>query len=157
MTPAGLATRIAVPPVAGFVLVAAYVFVEALGFQPFARTDGDTVSEAAALGHAARALQLIAAGEDASARHQVRAGVVDREEHELTAIEAAILGRHAELVRLLQRSGARHSDSARSICYARMRLPEVLGDLGATGADAPHQESGVETTISTCSAGGGAR
>ncbi len=156
MTPAGLATRITVPPVAGFVLVAAYVFVEALGFQPLARAEGDTVSEAAALGHAARALQLIAAGEDATALHPVRAGVIDQEGHELTAIEAAILGRHAELVRLLQRSGARHSDSARAVCYARMRLPEVLDDLGA-GANARDQEAGVETTLSTCSAGGAAR
>jgi hypothetical protein len=152
MMPNGLAARIALPPLAGFVLVAVYVLVEALGFRPLARPEGDTVPEAAALGHAARAVQLIAEGQDASARHHVRAGYLGRDEHELTAIDAAILGRHAELVRLLQRSGASHWDSARTACYARLRLPEVLTDLGATGT-ADH-DADIETTIRTCSADG---
>ena len=92
----GLEARMVVPPLAGFVLVAAYVIVEALGFRGLARTEGDTVSEAAALGHAARVLQLIAGGQDASLRHRVREGVIDHDAHAFTPIEAAILGRHAE-------------------------------------------------------------
>ena len=141
-----------VPPLAGFVLVAAYVIVEALGFRGLARTEGDTVSEAAALGHAARVLQLIAGGQDASLRHRVREGVIDHDAHAFTPIEAAILGRHAELVRLLQRSGARRPESARTTCFARLRLPEVLTDLGASGADAGNGDADLETTLKTCAA-----
>ena len=148
----GLDARLAVPPLAGFLLVAAYVLVEAFGFRPLARSEGDTVSEAAALGHAARTLQLIAAGQDASARHHVREGLIDHDAHEFTPVEAAILGRHAELVRLLQRSGARGPQSARTTCFARLRLPEVLTDLGASAAGAGNGDADLETTLRTCAA-----
>ena len=150
----GLIARFAAPPIAGFLLVAAYVVAEALGFQGLARPEAATVSEAAAMGQAARALQLIAEGQDANGRHRVREGLLDHTTHELTPIEAAILGRHAELVRLLQRSGATRWDAARTACFARMRLPEVLPDLGASNTEAPNQYADVETTISTCSSEG---
>ena len=45
------------------------------------------VSEAAALGHAARVLRLIAGGQDASVRHRVREGFIDHDAHEFTPIE----------------------------------------------------------------------
>ena len=147
----GLIARLAAPPVAGFLLVAAYVVAEALGFHGFARPEATTVSEAAAMGQAARALQLIAEGQDANDRHSVREGLLDHASHELTPIDAAILGRHAELVRLLQRSGAKRWDAARTTCFARMRLPEVLMDLGAADTAAADQYADVETTIRTCS------
>ena len=152
MTRTGLEARIAVPPLAGFVLVAAYVLVEAFGFRALSRPEDDTVSEAAALGHAARALQLIAAGQDASVGHPVRAGLIDHEAHEFTPVEAAILGRHAEVVRLLQRSGARGPQSARTTCFARLRLPEVLKDLGASADGAGNGDADLETTLRTCAA-----
>ena len=98
-----------------------------------------------------RALQLIAEGQDVNDSHRVREGLLDHASHELTPIEAAILGRHAELVRLLQRSGARRWDAARTACFARMRLPEVLTDLGASNTAAADQYADVETTIRTCS------
>ena len=150
MMPTGFIARVAAPPLAGFLLVAAYVVAEALGFQGLARPEAVTVSEAAALGQAARALQLIAEGQDPNGRHHVREDLLDHASHEFTPIEAAILGRHAELVRLLQRSGARRWDAARTACFARMRLPEVLMDLGASDTPTADQYADVETTIRTC-------
>jgi hypothetical protein len=155
MMPTGLVARIAAPPLAGFFLLAGYVAAEALGFHGLARPAADTISEAAAMGNAARALQLIAAGQDVNGRLQVREGILDRAGHDLAPIEAAILGRHAELVRLLQRSGATRWDVERTACFARMRLPEVLTDLGAAG-EAAEQTADVESTIRTCSAEGAA-
>jgi len=155
MITTGLAARVAIPPIVGFVLLAAYVAAEALGFQGLARPEANTVAEAAALGHAARALQLIASGQAVNSRFEVRAGILDRDRHDLTPMDAAILGRHAELVRLLHRSGAQDAN-ARTTCFARIRLPEVLTDLGAPAAQTTEQASDVETTIRTCASEGAA-
>ena len=152
MMATGPAARMAAPPLVGFVLIAGYVIAEALGFHALARPAGDTVSEAAALGQAARALQLIDEGQDPNGRQHVREGFLDHDGLELTPIDAAILGRRPELVRLLQRSGATHWDSARTACFARLRLPQVLADVGATSVDAPDRDADVETTLKTCSA-----
>ena len=146
----GSIARCAAPPVAGFLLIAGYVVAEALGFDRLARPEAATVSEAAAMGQAARTLQLIAEGQDANGRHRVREELLDHASHDLTPIEAAILGRHAELVRLLQRSGAQRWDATRTACFARMRLPEVLMDLGASDTATANQYADVETTIRTC-------
>jgi hypothetical protein len=151
MTFTGLAPRVAIPPVAGFVLLAAYVAAEALGFHAFARTEANTLAEATALGHAARAIRLIASGQAVNDRFEIRAGILDHEKLELTPLDAAILGRHAELVRLLKRSGANYANSARTACFARIRLPEVLSDLDAPSAESTEQSADVETTIKTCS------
>jgi hypothetical protein len=151
MIPTGLAARVAIPPIVGFILLAAYVAVEALGFQGLALPEANTVAEAAALGHAARAMQLVASGQAVNGRREVRAGILDRDRHDLTPVEAAILGRHAELVRLLQRSGATDANNARAVCFARIRLPEVLTDLGAPKVETTNQSADVETTIRTCS------
>ena len=150
MTHNGLIARVVAPPLVGFCLVAGYVLAEALGFRGFALREAQTISEAAATGQAARALQLIAAGQDANARQIVREDVLDHARHELTPIEAAILGRHAELVRLLQRSGATRWDARRTGCFARMRLPEVLSDVGAAGLPPADREVDVETALENC-------
>lgn len=150
--PAGLVIRIALPPIVGFLLLAAYVAAEALGFHGLARPEAETVSEAAALGHAARALELMAAGQNPNGRFHVRPGMLDSGEHDLRPLEAAILGRHAELVRLLQRSGATQPDRARAACLARARLPEVLPDLGASPTVPPDSPADIETAIRICSA-----
>lgn len=134
-----LARRVMGPPVAGFLLIAAYVAVEAMGFRGLASAEADTVSEAAALGYAARALQLIDQGQNVNGPLHVREGIVDDAAHELTPIESAMLGRHAELVRLLERAGATNATSGRAACFNRMRL---------------EGNADVDTTLKTCAAGG---
>jgi hypothetical protein len=145
--------RIVVPPIAAFVLVAVYLVAESFRFQGLAATEPRTVSEAAAMGHAARALQLIAEGQDPNQPQHIASGVLDSSEYELRPLEAAVLGRHLEMVRLLQRSGAARFDMARAICFARARLPEVLPDLGAAPAASPDGPSDVAAAISMCTKG----
>ena len=135
-TLSGVAARIAVPPLVALLLVFSYVVVEALGYRGIARPQGDTASEAAALGRAARTLELIAAGQNPNHTLHVGAGFLDGGEYELRPLEAAVLGRHTELVRLLIRSGAAQFDTSRAACFARARLPEVLTDLGAAVSNA---------------------
>jgi hypothetical protein len=131
----GLAGRICVPPLVAFVLLSAYVAVEAIGYRGLAQPEAQTSAEAAAVGHAARTLQLIEEGKNPNQPQRVRAGFLDAGEYDLRPLEAAILGRHAELVRLLLRNGAGSFDTSRATCFARTRLPEVLPDLGARVTD----------------------
>ena len=133
----GLADRIFVPPLVAFLLLSGYVVVEAIGYRGLARPEAETAAEAAALGHAARTLQLIAEGQNPNQTQRVRAGFLDRGEYELRPLEAAIVGRHAELVRLLLRTGGASFETSRALCFARARLPQVLPDLGASGSDSP--------------------
>jgi hypothetical protein len=133
-TLSGLEARIAVPPLVAFVFLSVYVVVEAIGYRGLARPEARTAAEAAALGHAARTLQLIAEGQNPNQLQRVRTSFLDAGEYQLRPLEAAILARHAELVRLLLRVGATSFDTSRASCFARARLPEVLPDLGA-GSD----------------------
>ena len=131
----GLAGRIVVPPVVTFLLVSVYVVAEAIGYRGLAVPEAETVAEAAALGHAARTLQLIEEGQGLNQPQHVRANFLDAGDYELRPLEAAILARHAELVRLLLRVRAGSFDRARASCFARARLPEVLPDLGDSGSE----------------------
>lgn len=133
----GLAGRIFVPPLVAFLLVSLYVVADAVGYRGLARPEAETVAEAAALGQAARALQLIEEGQNANQPQHVRRNFLDAGEYELRPLEAAVLGRHAELVRLLLRIGAASFDRSRATCFARVRLPEVLPNLGDSGSDSP--------------------
>jgi hypothetical protein len=131
----GLAGRLFVPPLVAFLFLSVYVVAEAMGYRGLARPEAQTAAEAAALGHAARTLELIEEGQNPNRLQHVRVGFLDRGEYELRPLEAAVLARHAELVRLLLRVGAATFDTSRASCFARARLPEVLPDLGARISD----------------------
>ena len=133
----GLAGRVLIPPLVAFLLLFLYVVVEAIGYRGLAQSEAQTAAEAAALGHAARTLQLIQEGQNPNQLQRVRAGFLDPGEYELRPLEAAVLARHAELVRLLLRVGAASFETSRASCFARVRLPEVLPDLGASVSDSP--------------------
>jgi len=142
--------HIVLPPVAAFAVVTAYLVVELFAFRGLAATEPSTVSEAAAMGHAARALQLIAEGQNPNAPQHVRSGVLDAGEYEVRPLEAAILGRHGEMVRLLLRTGAARFDTARAACFARARLPEVLPDLGAASAALSGTPTAIADAMTMC-------
>jgi hypothetical protein len=119
-----------VPPITGFVLVAVFLVVEAAGFSPLSSTPV-TVSEAAAMGSAARALDLILRGQDPNRPSVIPVGVVDSRMYEVPAIDAAILGRHPEMIPILQQHGAVVANVRRSACLAHaIDLPEALPFLG---------------------------
>jgi hypothetical protein len=147
----GVAGRIFVPPLVAFLLLSVYVVVEAIGYRGLAQPEAQTAAEAAAQGHAARTLQLIEEGQNPNQPQHLRAGFLDPGEYELRPLEAAIIGRHAELVRLLLRAGAASFDTSRSACFARVRLPQVLPDLGASGSDATEPIE-IAAAVRTCGA-----
>ena len=138
-------------PLVGCFVLAVYVGAEALGFHAFAAPEAETVSEAAALGHAASTLEFIASGQNPNGHFPVRPGMLDSEAHELEPIEAAILGRHEELVRLLRRSGATEPGNERGACLARARLPEVLPDFGVASAVSSDSLLDIAATLRMCS------
>ena len=151
-TRSGLTGRILVPPLVAFLLLSLYVVVEAFGYRGLARPEGQTAAEAAALGHAARTLQLIEEGQNPNQPQHVGTGVLDPGEYELRPLEAAILARHAELVRLLLRVGAGNFDRGRASCFARLRLPEVLPDLGG-GVSESSEPIDIASAVRMCGAG----
>lgn len=125
---------LAAPPVAAFTSLAAYVTAESLGFRGLAVPAPATLSEAAAAGAAARVVELIGEGHDPNSPSLVPAGAVDADAFTATAVEAAILGRRAEMVNLLREQGAR-LDPAHVACLARASgLPEVMELLGSGSA-----------------------
>ena len=142
--------RIVVPPVAAFALVALYVVAEGFGFRGLAAAEAGTVSEAAAMGHAARAVELIAQGQNPNVPQHVGEGVLDSSAYQLRPLEAAILGRHIEMARLLQRSGAAQFDTTRAICFARARLPEFLPELHAPAAEDSDAPMRIDATVRMC-------
>lgn len=150
-TLSGLAARIVVPPLVAVLLLFLYVVVEAFGYRGLARPEAQTPAEAAALGHAARTLQLIEEGQNPNHMQRVRAGFLDAGEYELRPLEAAILARHAELVRLLLRMGAAGFDTSRALCFARLRLPDVLPDLGGRRSESAEPIE-IAAAITMCGA-----
>jgi len=82
-TLSGLTGRILVPPLVAFLLLSLYVVVEAFGYRGLARPEGQTAAEAAALGHAARTLQLIEEGQNPNQLQHVGTDVLDAGEYQL--------------------------------------------------------------------------
>jgi hypothetical protein len=142
--------RVVIPPLAAFVLVAAYLLAESFGFRGLAAPEASTVAEAAAMGHAARALALISSGQNSNQPQRISPGILDTNAYQLRPLEAAIVGRHIEMVRLLQRRGASNFDMTRAICLARARLPQVLPDLNAPAPDSPESPVGIAAAIEGC-------
>ncbi len=133
--PSWLVVLIAAPPLAAFTVLAAYVTAESLGFRALTVPAPTTLAEAAAAGAAARVVELIGNGLDPNAPSLVPAGAVDADAFMATAVEAAILGRRAEMVNLLREQGAR-LDPAHATCLARASgLPDVLELLGSGTGD----------------------
>jgi hypothetical protein len=121
---------LALPPLAVFVVVGAFFAAEAAGFRPLS-TEPANLSEATATGAAARALQLIAAGEDPNQARPIREGVLGSVSYQVDAIDAAILGRRAEMIPVLLEHGAAVTNLPRSICLVHaLRYSEVLPLIG---------------------------
>ena len=78
------------------------------------------VAEAAGMGHAAEVLRLLRAGEDPTNIWPVRGEIISNSVTRVTALEAAIWSRQAELVQLLDRQGNIGDDQTRHhlLCLA---------------------------------------
>jgi hypothetical protein len=124
--------------------------LDAAGIRTFSADQADTPSEAAAMGQAARVLELQASGLSLNARSRVRRGLIGPESPNIYPLEAAIVSRRVEMVRLLLRSGASQPSGARLVCLARARLPEVLPEFGAPPASSAEQPMGVSQALELC-------
>ena len=122
---------LALPPLAAFVFVGGFFAAEAAGLRPLS-SEPANLSEAVAIGAAAGALRLIAAGEDPNQPRPIGEGVLGSVSYEVDAIDAAILGRRAEMIPVLLEHGAAVTNVQRSVCLVHaLRYPEVLPVIGA--------------------------
>jgi hypothetical protein len=120
---------VAAPPLAAFALVAMFLAAEALGFRPW-NAEPANVSEAAARGAAAAALRFVARGADPNVPWPIAEGVLGTLPRTANAMDAAILGRHAEMMTLLREHGAT-TDAQRAKCLAEaVDFPDALPLLG---------------------------
>ena len=126
---------LALPPLAGLLVVAIYVTIESVRPGTFTAPAPQTIAEAVIVGNGPRALEMIAEGQDVNGAGYVRPGVFGETGYDVTPIEAALLSQRIEVVRLLVRTGADVSRSTRAACLARTRLPEALPVLGLEPAE----------------------
>ena len=130
-------------PLLGFVLLGAYLAIEAIRPGTLTAPPATTVSEAVAGGDAARALELVAAGADLNRPWPVRAGWLGPEAVELTPLDAAVASGRVELVALLLRAGADPVRAPDAICRARQILPAAIPLLAGSEPD-------VEARLAGC-------
>jgi hypothetical protein len=120
---------VASPPILAFALVAGFVAAETLEFRPL-NAEPANVSEASAMGAAAAALRFIANGSDPNIPWPIAEGVLGTLPRSANAIDAAILGRRAEMISLLRKQGAA-TDANRAKCLAdAVDFPQALSLLG---------------------------
>jgi len=124
--PVVVLVAVGAPVLMAFAGLFLFVAAEAAGAHPFAVPPAANVAEAAAYGDAARMLVLMNEGQDPNNRWEVRQGMFDaRKSLHVTALEAAILARRAEVATLLLRRGA--SAGARGEAFACLAQAVSLG------------------------------
>ena len=129
------------PPLAGFIAVGGFLLVEAAGVRPLSAEPAN-VSEAAAMGAAARAIQFMVNGQNPNRPWRIREGVLGSTSYSVDAIDAAILGRRPEMIEVLQQHGAVVVDASRSACLIRaVDVPEMMSLVGAASDRATGEES----------------
>ncbi len=141
-----------VPPLAGFMVVGGFLLAEASGARPLSAEPAN-VSEAAAMGAAARAIQFIVNGENPNQPSWIGEGVLGSTPYRVDAIDAAILGRRPEIIEVLQQHGAVVVDASRSACLIRaVDLPELMSLVGsasdrATGEGSEHSSDRIHACL----------
>lgn len=129
MTPRALAVLVPVVIVnAGLGL---FALREAAGRPPFAEPPYASLSEAAATGDAATVVRMVRSHADANAMGTVRQGLLDiHQPLEVTPLEAAVLGRRAELIALLRAHGAVGESGALACLAEAIGATDALRSLG---------------------------
>ena len=135
--PVSVAVAVAAPALVWLVGAAVVLAATLGGYRALAAPTDLTMSEAAALRDGAEVLRQIQHGVDPNVAVRVRPGVVGDSEQVMTALEAAIAGRHVEIVELLAAHGA-SLDAARAsalLCLARDReATDIIAFLEARAA-----------------------
>lgn len=116
----GPALSVAVPVATALLVIVLFVVTEAAGFHPYTVVPATNVAGAVTYGDGARALALIAEGQDPDERWVVQQDAIDsRRAVRVTAIEAAIVTRHWEFVGLMLRHGAHAKAPSRLACLSQ--------------------------------------
>ena len=94
------------------------------------------LAEAAAMGSVSEVVRLLQAGEDPNKVVEVRPFAISSAIRRVTALEAAVWHRSAQLMELLDRTGAIDGDTRRRItCLAAdLRVEEIVKYLAPDGA-----------------------
>ncbi|MEQ1909748.1 MAG: hypothetical protein ABMA15_13050 [Vicinamibacterales bacterium] len=143
------------PPIVGLAVIVAVLTAEWSGYRGHAEPRSNTLSEAAASGEAARAVELLIRGQDPNRVWPVAANVLSHATYELLPIDAAILSRRIQMVALMQRHGAKTANPVGSACLARaIGLPEAQAFIGAPQAgNEDSKVVGPEDAVQQCHEG----
>jgi hypothetical protein len=114
------ALSIALPIAAALFIIMLFVVTEAAGWHPYTVAPAVNVAGAVTYGDGARALALIADGQDPDERWVVERDAIDSGRAlRVTAIEAAMLTRRPEFVGLMLHHGAHPDAPSRLACLAQ--------------------------------------
>lgn len=126
---------VAIPPVVATAWVLWFGLNELRGETPYSLGDPRNVAEAAGLANGSELLRLLRAGQDPRRVWDVRPEVISSTVTHVTAIEAAVWSRKAQVIELLDREGALADpgDRQRALCLARdLPVDEVVAYLTPT-------------------------
>ncbi len=114
------ALAVALPIAAALFIIMLFVITEAAGLHPYTFAPAANVAGAVTYGDGARALALIADGQDPDERWVVEKDAIDsRRALRVTAIEAAMVTRRPEFVKLMLHHGAHPDAPSRLACLAQ--------------------------------------
>ena len=125
-------TALALPALLWLATMALLLAAVPFGYRALAAPVDLTMAEAAILRDEAEVLRQLERGVDPHAPQSIRAGILDDDVFTMTPFEAAIAGRHLEIVELLTRGGGGLNEpvARRLICLSRAKAaPEITSFL----------------------------
>jgi hypothetical protein len=140
----------ALPPAAGTFAVIVFVVAELFGHTLLSEGPHRNLAEAAAMGSISEVIRLLSAGEDPNRVVSVRPHVISTSVTRVTALEAAVWHRSAELVRLLDRKGAIVDEDTRHhlTCLASdLRADEIVRYLSPKGPPSCTPEEAIKLVL----------
>lgn len=102
----------AVPAAAATLIVLWFAGAETSGFTPFSMHP-ENLAEAAAMGNAAETVRRLSFGQSPYRVERIRGDIIGTDSMQATALEAAVMSKRLELIRLLDSRGAFVGDDVR--------------------------------------------
>lgn len=124
------------PMLAAMAVLLAFTIGEVNGVRPFSYQAPSNLAEAAGMGLAPEVLRLVRTGADPTRVENVRPDIISSQITRVTALEAVVWSRRAQLVRLLEREGVLGTDADRAhmACLARaLQVADIVAYLAPDG------------------------
>jgi hypothetical protein len=143
---APLEAALALPALAWLAAATVVLAAVLLGYRALAAPADLTITEAAVLSDEAELLRQIRHGANPNADASMRRGMLGDQDYIMTPLEAAIAGRHAEVVQLLVDNGATLASNnfPRLLCLAR--LSDAADIVAVLETHAPPRSAAVDCT-----------